>query len=44
VRTLIAHILDISVLKWEDWESQYLKKLKATLDKEFEYVHNEFKH
>lgn len=42
MRTLILRILDISVLPWEGHFPESLKKLRATLDKEFEYVDYEF--
>lgn len=41
MRTLILQILDINVVKWEGHEPESLDKLKATLDKEFEYMENE---
>jgi hypothetical protein len=41
VKTLIPKILDISGLQWEGHEPSSLDKLKATLDREFEYVDNE---
>jgi hypothetical protein len=42
VRTLIPQILDISVVKWEGNEPESLDKLRATSDKKFEYMGNEF--
>jgi hypothetical protein len=39
--TLIFWILNISVTKWEGQTLESIKKLKATLDKEFEYEDNE---
>jgi hypothetical protein len=41
VKTLTPKILDIRVLQWEGHEPSSLDKLKAALDKEFEYVDNE---
>jgi hypothetical protein len=40
MRTLIPHILDISVVSWVDHHLDSIEKLKLTLDKEFEYVDN----
>jgi hypothetical protein len=42
VRTLILHTLDINVIEWEHHEPTSLEKLRATLDRQFEYVDNEF--
>jgi hypothetical protein len=42
VRTLIPHILDVNVIKWERREPTSLEKLRAALDRQFEYVNNEF--
>jgi hypothetical protein len=41
VSHLTVHLL-ISVMEWEGHQFEYIKKLRATLDKEFEYVDNEF--
>ncbi len=41
MRTLIPRILDISFLQLEGHEPSSLDKLKATLNREFEYVDNE---
>lgn len=41
VSTLIPRILDIDVVEWEGHKLESLDKLKASLDKEFEYVDNE---
>ncbi len=41
MKTLTPKILDIRVLQWEGHEPSSLDKLKAALDKEFEYVDNE---
>ncbi len=41
VRTLIPRILDINVMEWEGHKLESLDKLRAGLDKEFEYVDNE---
>jgi hypothetical protein len=41
VKTLIMQILDINVVEWEGHKPESLKKLKASLNLEFEYVHNE---
>jgi len=41
MKTLILWILNINVLTWEGHSTNSLQKLKATLDKEFEYVDNE---
>ncbi len=41
MRTLIPKVLGIRVLQWEGREPSSLDKLKATLNKEFEYVDNE---
>jgi hypothetical protein len=42
VRTLIPHVLDVNVIEWECHKPTSLKKLRAALDKQFEYVNNEF--
>lgn len=41
MKTLIPQILDVNVLSWEGHALNSLKKLRATLDKEFEYDDNE---
>ncbi len=41
MRTLIPWILDINVVIWEGHEPLSLDKLRATLDKEIEYMGNE---
>jgi len=41
IRKLIPHILDINVVEWEGHNIESLEKLKATLDREFEYSDNE---
>jgi hypothetical protein len=41
VRTLIPLILDVSVINWECHKPASLKKLRAALDRQFEYVDNE---
>ncbi len=41
IRTLIPQILDINVMEWEGHKLESLDKLKAGLDKEFEYMDNE---
>ncbi len=41
VKTLIFWILDITVVEWEGHPPKSIEKLKATLDKEFEYEDNE---
>jgi hypothetical protein len=41
MKTLISWILNINVLPWEGHSPESLKKLRAILDKEFEYVDNE---
>jgi hypothetical protein len=41
VKTLIPRILNISVIEWEGHTPKSIEKLRATLDKEFEYEDNE---
>jgi len=41
VRTLIPQILDIHVMEWEGHKLESLDKLRASLNKEFEYVDDE---
>jgi hypothetical protein len=41
IRMLIFHILDISVVEWEGHGIESLEKLKAVLDRDFEYIDNE---
>jgi len=41
VKTLIPLILDVSVINWECHKPASLKKLRAALDRQFEYVDNE---
>jgi len=41
MKTLISWILDINVFTWEGHSIDSLQKLRAPLDKEFDYVDNE---
>jgi hypothetical protein len=41
VRTLILWILYVNVIDWEHHEPISLEKLRATLDRQFEYANNE---
>jgi hypothetical protein len=39
--TLVPWILSISVVEWEGHNPESIEKLRAILDKEFEYEYNE---
>jgi hypothetical protein len=41
VRTLIPWILNVNVIDWEHHEPTSLEKLRATINRQFEYVDNE---